>query len=124
HPGRLKPANTVLPECGWVLVKDFARIRRQDRPGPLVHFRFQLPGSPPRKSGICPESFCRFGLRNNAFHDPKVASHINPIKDRSKTYRRLSKSDQQEKAGWFDRPSSKQPMCGPLERSEIRQCLG
>ena len=65
--GCRQPINTVLPECGRIIVKDAGRIRRQDPPRPHKHLSFQLPRSPSGKSGKGPEGFGRFGPRNDAF---------------------------------------------------------
>src|SRR6266850_7242857 len=124
HPRPLQPAYTVLPKFGRVLVKDADRIRRQSRPSPLEHFEFQLPRSPPGESRESPEGFGRFRLRNDAFQDLRCAPHIDPVEDRSCVCWRLLEPEQQKKVGWLDRPTSKQPIAGPLEHGEVRQRLG
>ena len=66
---RLKSAEAVLPESGWVFVKDVERLRRHYRPRPLPHFKCQLPRSPPGRSGKSPEGVGRVGLCHEAFQN-------------------------------------------------------
>jgi len=114
HPGRLKAAETITPECSRVLVKDAGRIRRQDPPGPQKHLRLQLPRSPCGKSGKGPEGFGRLGLCNDAFKNSGHTPQIDPVEDRSCVRWRLLESEQQEKSGRPYRPTCKQPVAGPL----------
>src|SRR5262249_5271774 len=119
-PGRLEAAETVQPESGRILVKDAEGIWRQGRPCPLEHLIFQLPWGPTGKSGKSPEGFGRFGLRNDAFQHTGCAPDIDPVEDRSHVRCRLLESREQEKTGWLDWSTLKQPMGGPLEHSDVR----
>src|SRR6185295_13413217 len=121
---RLQPADTVQPECAWVLVKDAERICRQDPPRAHKELSFQLPRSPSGRSGKRPEGFGGLGLCNHALQEARCSSYIHPVEDRSCICVRLHESEQHEKIGGVYRPTRKYPVGGPFECCELRQHVG